>query len=135
MCACENFVVHRNMCKHSAYSACIHKCERPQAFISPLSLRHSELVIWQDSTLKLTVSPALEFTQSHSDLEKELYTAQDAVFELKQRSAQQEDDNQRLEKALQNAQKALQNAQSTNSASTFKSSKEAELERCAACDS
>ena len=114
--------------KQCAYSACIYTCERPQAFISPLSLLHSELVIWQDSTLRFTVSPALEFTQSHSDLEKELYTAQDAVFELKQRSAQQEDDNQRLEKALQNAQ-------STNSASTFKSSKEAELERCAACDS
>jgi len=37
-----------------------------------------------------------------------LYMAQDAVFDLKQRSAQLEDDNVRPEKALQNAQ-SLQN--------------------------
>jgi len=49
--------------------------------------------------------------------------AQDAVFDLKQRSAQLEDDNIRLEKALQNAQ-SLQNGHPVVS-----SSKQADLEK------
>jgi chromosome segregation ATPase len=41
-----------------------------------------------------------------SELEKELFIAQDAVFELKRRNQELHDDNQRLEKALQSAAQA-----------------------------
>jgi hypothetical protein len=40
-------------------------------------------------------------------LEKELYMAQDAVFQLKRRCEQLDDDNLRLEKALQSKPKEL----------------------------
>ena len=58
-----------------------------------------------------------------TELEKELYMAQDAVFELKRRSAQLEDDNLHLEKALQNAQMSLSGSSQINT------SKQAELEK------
>jgi hypothetical protein len=63
-----------------------------------------------------------DHAHEQTELEKELYMAQDAVFELKRRSEQLEDDNLRLERALQTSHKSM------NVHHVADSSRQAELE-------
>lgn len=95
--------------------------ERLLHFAQQLKMAEEALEMANHTVALLHQSGGASLTAS-SELEKELYMAQDAVFELKQRSAQLEDDNLRLEKALQNAHT------SQNGHAVVSSSKQAELE-------